>query len=491
MNSETPLRDQPRLIMAALDQAPFAALILRPDADMTLVWRNHAHAVVSGSVGLDIQGRPMFEAFPPNQDGGDAAVSALHDARDRLIAGESAVDIGPYRFDLTDDAGAFVEHHWQMQLSPIHADGALIAILQVAQDVTHKVLAQNLAESHQRATREAAGVMYFSYDPQTDLFVRGKDVDDLFGFAPDEAGAEAAPFFARVAEDHIDGVYAEVERVMAAPRGEIASFDYRINRPDGTSRFVRIRGEVATDPLDRRPRLVGSFVDLTDIEASREKLAALVEMKDTLVSEANHRIKNSLQMALSMLRLEASGLRHTAEVTADTAIEAMAVVESRIRSVAEIHGMMRLNDSAAHVNLDQLLTDMIDSTRRSVGLPPEALTLTGDPFARSVDSDTAIVFGLIVNELLTNAIKYGWSDGSDATIRLTRAPVADDPNDGMVSQGRLTIENTILDSADRAISIASSGLGGELVEGFIDQIGATVERSIDGDHYRVDLTFPA
>ena len=52
---------------------------------------------------------------------------------------------------------------------------------------------------------------------------------------------------------------------MAAPRGEVASFDYRIERPDGTHRFVRIRGEVATDPRDRPPRLVGTFIDLTDI----------------------------------------------------------------------------------------------------------------------------------------------------------------------------------------------------------------------------------
>ena len=483
MNDVTPPGLAAVLAAGALEQAPFAALICRPDAGMTLVWRNEAHAVMSNSSGIEIAGKPMFEAFPPNErDGGDAAVEALRMARDRLIDGAATVDIGPYRFDLPGKNGTYVEHHWQIQMSPIHEDGRLVAILQVAQDVTHRVLAQRLADTHKRATRVAAGVSYFSYDPETDRFVRGEEVDALFGFAPDEAGSQAAPFFERIAPEYLDGVHAEVARVMAAPRGEIASFDYRIDRPDGTQRFVRIRGEVATDPHDRRPRLVGTFVDLTDIEASRRKLEDLVEMKEALLAEANHRIKNSLQMALSMLRLEASHLRNDAEATIDSAIAAMATAESRIRSVASIHGMMRLGDSVARVDLDRLLADLVTNTRDSVGMEEQAVLVSGPAFGRSVDSDSAIVFGLIVNELLTNAIKYGWTAGSDGTIRVTR------DRDG--DRGVLTVENTILDRSDRSMAIASSGLGGELVEGFIAQIDGTLERQVDETCYRVRLGFP-
>jgi two-component sensor histidine kinase len=474
---------------AALQQAPFAALIFRPDDDLTVVWRNPAHGRMTASEGRDVAGQPLFEAFPPNaEDGGDAAVTALRETADAIRNGEVSVEIGPYRFDLPGADGNYLEHHWQMQMSRIETDGTLTAILQVAQDVTHKVLNERLADTHKRASRRAASVSYFSYDPETDLFVRGTEVDTLFGFAPDEAGPKAAPFFARVAPEHIDGVHAEVARVLAAPRGEVASFDYRIDLPDGGTRFVRIRGEIATDPFDRRPRLVGTFFDLTDVEENRKTLQALVEMKEALLAEANHRIKNSLQMALSMLRLEASQLRRMPDATVDTAVEAMGIAESRIRSVAAIHGMMRLNEHVASVDADALVADLIDNTRASVGMADDAIRVEGPGLEARLDSDRAIVFGLILNELLTNAIKFGWSEAGGGPVRLHRSRASVHEGAGMIA--RLTVENPILGKSERAMGIGSSGLGTDLVEGFLAQIDGTLEREERGDHYIVRLSFP-
>jgi two-component sensor histidine kinase len=488
---QTPLTpDAPiGLCTAALQQAPFAVLIFSPDEDLTVLWRNPAHERMTASEGRDVTGLPLFEAFPPNEeDGGDAAVAALLATADALRNGETSVELGPYRFDLPGPDGQYVEHHWQMQMSRIETEGALTGILQVAQDVTHKVLNQRLAESHKRASRRAASVSYFSYDPETDPFVRSTDVDALFGFAPDEAGPKAAPFFERVAPEYIDGVHAEVARVLSAPRGEVASFDYRVDLPDGGARFVRIRGEIATDPIDRRPRLVGTFVDLTDVEETRKTLQAMVDMKEALLAEANHRIKNSLQMALSMLRLEAAQLRRTPDATVDTAVEAMGIAESRIRSVAAIHGMMRLNDHVASVDADALLADLVDNTRASVGMGEDAMQVEGPGLMARLDSDHAIVFGLIVNELLTNAIKYGWSEASGGAVRLGRSRAQAPDGGGMV--GHLIIDNPILDKAARTHGIGSSGLGTDLVEGFLAQIDGTLDREEVDGHYVVRLSFP-
>jgi two-component sensor histidine kinase len=470
------------LCTAALAQAPFAVLIFRPDADLTLVWRNRAHEQMSRSLGRDVIGLPMFEAFPPNEeDGGDAAVAALRKAAQDLRNGAGTVDIGPYRFDLPDARGAYVEHHWQIRMSPIMQDGRVTAILQVAQDVTQKLLSQQLAETQKRATHFAIGASYFVYDPHTDLFLRGAEIDALFGFAPGEAGDHGAPFFERVAPEHLEAVHAEVARVFASPRGEVASFDYRIQLPDGAARFVRIRGEIATDPVDRRPKLVGTFIDLTDIEENRQKLESLVEMKDALLAEANHRIKNSLQMALSMLRLERADLRRNEDATVESAVDVLSVAEARIRSVAAIHGMMRLNENAARVDLDDLVGDLLRNTRQTVGMKDSEMVLQGPSFGAHLDSDGAIALGLIVNELLTNAVKYGWADAVDGVIEATRG------RDG--STATLVIENGIRSAEERDIVIPSSGLGGDLVEGFLDQISGEITREATEDRYRVTLRF--
>jgi two-component sensor histidine kinase len=367
-------------------------------------------------------------------------------------------------------------------MSPVCEDGRIVAILQVAQDVTQSVLAERLADTHQRASRVAADIGHFSYDPETGQFVRSEEVDRLFGFAPDEAGPLAAPFFDRVAAEQVDAVNAEVGRIMAAPRGEIACFDYRIDHPDGVARHVRVRAEIATDPHDRRPRLVDTFVDMTDMEQHRQKLEALLEMKEALLTEANHRIKNSLQMALSMLRLEAAQLKRDTNADAATAVAAMEVAESRIRSVATIHGMMRLNDNVEMVDLDTLLADLVAGTRDAVGLAPDEITLDGPGYRDCVDSDTAIIFGLVVNELLTNAIKHGGSSTEGPRVRVWH---------GFDARGAvLAVENDVHASAPGPIQAGSSSLGKTLVARFVEQIGGAIERMQDGSTYRATLSFP-
>ena len=136
------------LITNALAQAPFAALLFKPDEHLTLIWRNEAHAQMSGSAGRAIEGKPMFEAFPPPPDAqGAAARDAIKNSVQEILKTRTPEEIGPYRFDLVSEGGPYVEHHWQMQMSPVIENGNVVAILQVAQDVTDKVLAAVMEET--------------------------------------------------------------------------------------------------------------------------------------------------------------------------------------------------------------------------------------------------------------------------------------------------------------------------------------------------------
>jgi hypothetical protein len=143
----------------------------------------------------------------------------------------------------------------------------------------------------------------------------------MFGFAADEVGENAAPFFDRVHPETPGGFHAEVERVMTAPHGDVASFDYRMLISDRSGRFVRIRGKVAIDPADRRA--------LKREHAFRETLAA----------EANHRIKDRLGIGSAMNRLEARALSDRAMTVAE-ARTALRSMEARINALSSVHGLM-------------------------------------------------------------------------------------------------------------------------------------------------------
>lgn len=476
----TPLTD---ILALGFEAVPFAALFYLPDDKLTLLWRNSAHAVMSGSVGADISGMGMFEAFPPSADAeGSDAVNFIRSATDAIMRTGKSQEVGPARFDLLSDEGHYVEHHWQMHFAPIRKDGEIIAILQTARDVTEATLTARLAQSHRRAATSTASVAYFSYDPVTDLFLRHDAIDAMFGFAPDEAGPYAAPFFDRVHPDDIAAVHAEVARVLAAPHGEIASFDYRVPLPSGEERFVRIRGEIATDPVDRRPKLVGTFVDLTDIETARRDLQQAVQVREALVVEANHRIKNSLQIALSLLRLQSSKLMMAGGPAADRAREALRAVESRVRAVADVHAAIQIDDDVAQIDLLTLFNRLVLSTRKSAELPDAAMVFTHPDNVIRLRSDTAIALSLMLNELLTNAIKYG---GPRET-----APVTLDlgiTGDGVLE---ITVSNADLNADASQLDIDSTGTGERLVQQFAAQIGATIDRMKDGKRVVATITMP-
>lgn len=471
------------LLVAGMEQAPFAALLFLPDDRLTLTWRNEAHAVMTDTIGVDVVGLGMFEAFPPSEDyEGTAAMDAIRSAVIEMVASLQPSDIGPYRYDLRSCGGGFVEHHWRIRMSPVMSQGRVAAILQVAQDVTQEVLATKLSETLQRAAAKTTAVSYFNYDPDTDHFTRTATVDEMFGFGPGEAGDLAAPFFERIHPEDLPGVHAEVARVLCAPRGEVAAFDYRVPQADGSERFLRIRAEMAIDPADRRDKLVGTFVDLTDVEMHRRQLQRELALREALVSEANHRIKNSLAIALAVLRMEKQVLLKDNHDHSSSTVAALTALEGRIGAISSVHGLMQLDGNRTDVSLRSLIDELVRKVQTSSGVPPEdvQLTLTGPD--RLLDSDMAATLGMILNELMTNALKYGMSAEGRAEITVTAE----------ITPEAAWIEVTNRIETEAPIdAISSSRLGSMLVQQLASDYDATVESGPQGEIYVTRLCLPA
>lgn len=471
------------VLFDGISQAPFAALLFGSDDNLTIIWRNDAHARMSDSVGREVQGRPLFEAFPPSEDtAGAEAKDAIFACVERLRSSGASEDIGPYRFDLPDDSGVFVEHHWQMTMSPIVRDGDVVAVMQVAKDVTHAVFSARVDESLKRAASETASVCFFSYDPETDIFVRSEDVDAMFGFEPDEAGRYAAPFFERVDPNYLDGVYAEVARVRAASQGDTLSLDYPVLWPDGSEHFLRIRGEMTIDPVDRREKLVGTFVDLTDIEQDRRSLAQSLEIREALVAEANHRIKNSLSIASSILRMQTRPIEAADSISPDQALDVLHSVEARIRAVADVHGLIQLHQQGIAVSLRSLVERLVAFTRQSADITDREFSVTMPEGDIALDSDKAVSLGLVLNELMTNALKYGLGTKDETAIDLT----VDFQDDQTVFE----LKNNHVETK-RVGKIFSTKLGSRLVQQLASQLDANLLVEETADIYSVTLTLPA
>jgi PAS domain S-box-containing protein len=201
-------------------------------------------------------------------------------------------------------------------------------------------------------------------------------------------------------------------------------------------------------------------------------LAALVAEKEVLLREVNHRAKNSLSVASSLLGIQ--GRRQ-----ADPAAKALfQEAQDRLAAMARVHDLLSKSEASQRVNLAVYLGDLCEALR-PITEQDECVRL--ESVAEEdilVHADTAIPLGIVATELITNAVKYAFPPPACGTIRVAAA--------------RSSAERVELSISDdgRGMAAAREGsLGYGLVEALVRQIGG--EMSVAGEGgVRVRIDFP-
>ena len=458
-----------------IDALPFPAIVF--DLDLNIVQQNTAHEDMTASDRGEVVGRFMFDAFPMNPDGtGDNTEALIRADVERIRKTQAPGAPIRLRHDLQADDGHYTQRHWELVHSPVIVGGETVSILQTSRDITEAVLRQEMLLARETASQSAAAITSFSYDPVSDAFERSLSVDELFGFAPGEAGDLAAPFFQRLVEEDLPVVHGEVERLMQAPLRTPGKFDYRICIPEsGEIRHVRARGEMVIDPEDQRRKLVGVFMDMTDIEATRGALEEALSDKERLLVEMNHRVENSLQMVMSMLRLQATR-------QADPSVsETLQGAIMRVQAISDVHGALYRGGDATRVKVGELLQGLTEAFQRSMGGDGPSVAYSGNTSDAALPADKAIALGLSVSELMTNAAKYAPSKG-DNTISVECRCGGD--------EARIIVSNPTGSRAADEETRPSNGIGMKLIQGFVKQLAGRFEVAETDSHYRAILTCP-
>lgn len=232
--------------------------------------------------------------------------------------------------------------------------------------------------------------------------------------------------------------------------------------------------QVACDGALRQARLQKARDEAeAEIHASRDRFAALAAERELLLREVNHRVGNSLQIIASLLHLQASS------ATQDDVKVALTNAMGRVAAVAQVHRRLYTSHDLKSVLLNQYLDALLDDLRRSAeGNRMSRLTLNAEPI--EIDPDRAVAIGIIVNELVMNAVKYAYPDGS--------GPIHVDLHaDG---------DDILLSIADKGVGTngkndpRSTGMGQRIVSAMASKLEACVERDPDHAGTRIVLRFP-
>ncbi|MBN2433837.1 MAG: transporter substrate-binding domain-containing protein [Spirochaetes bacterium] len=150
-----------------------------------------------------------------------------------------------------------------------------------------------------------------------------------------------------------------------------------------------------------------------DLHQNRDELKKTIREKETLIRELYHRTKNTLQMINSMIVLQSK------EHGENIAIQKMiANTESRIHSISLVHQMLYQSNDLSKISVKNYITSLAEKITESFGLNKDTISLKIDIEDNSFSIDTAIPFGLIINELITNSCKYAFTDIDKAAITI-------------------------------------------------------------------------
>lgn len=150
--------------------------------------------------------------------------------------------------------------------------------------------------------------------------------------------------------------------------------------------------------------------DLTEKHRAEQALAASLREKEILLKEIHHRVKNNMQVISSLIQLQASTLRedHERALLHET--------QQRIRSMAQVHELLYQSSSLSSVDaaeyIRRLFGELMSAYSAVAGSFDAVLDL--EPLVLHVDA--AIPLGLIVNELVSNALKYAFSPGRNGRL---------------------------------------------------------------------------
>ena len=330
------------------------------------------------------------------------------------------------------------------------------------------------SEERLRLAQQVARIGAFEWNIQTGVNIWTPELETMYGLRPGAFGKTEEAWEQLVhPEDRQNAIHAADQAILT---GEPIECEWRVIWPDGSVHWLMGRFLAFRDIEGQPQRLIGMNIDITKQKEAEEGLAKIEIARK---KEIHHRIKNNLQVISSLLDLQAEqfkdgkcindaniGCTRNSEV-----MEAFRESQNRVISMALIHEELHKGGEFDTLNFSQYIKDLVDSLFLNYRLGNEGICLDMDVEDDIYfDIDVAVPLGIIINELVSNSLKYAFlgRDKGEIQIKLHR-------------EGRKST-SYVLSISDNGIGIPEDleienldGLGLQLVTTLVEQLDGELE----------------
>lgn len=204
------------------------------------------------------------------------------------------------------------------------------------------------------------------------------------------------------------------EREMNKSRQDGSPYDieHRIQRPDGQIRIVEAKGELSRDSRGTPILMRGTIHDITERREAEGLVSVALEEKDALLREVHHRVKNNMQVIVSLLRL------HARRIDSPEIQGIFGDCQNRIMAMALVHEALYQSESLAWIDFERYLKKLCRNLSQSHPSHEYKVEVRSEPAGICLEMDTAVTVGMIVSELVSNAFVHAFPKREHGTVRV-------------------------------------------------------------------------
>ncbi len=280
-------------------------------------------------------------------------------------------------------------------------------IVVISRDVTSRINAERKIKRLTTAVEQSSNTVVIT-DIDGNIEYVNKKFSELTGYSKSEVlGKNPSVLRSSTSGDE---VYKDLWTKILT--GNVWEGELKNKKKNGDHYWESIKITPVIDENDRITGFIAVKDDITRVKRINEKLSHSLKEKEIMLKEIHHRVKNNLQVVISLLSLQANSsddLKLKSQLT---------ISQNRVRAMALLHQLLYRANDLAVIEMEDYIIALSGQLLASYSDMKDSISIKINAHNVNFSIDTAVPFGLLVNELISNSLKHGYPDGRTGTINL-------------------------------------------------------------------------